>query len=453
MICNGQQDRVSILTNTNWKKRICVFLMFVAFILLGYMLTYPSPFEYHRRFGMNNAVSVLRKRNRLLYDVTVEPNIYVHGTPNSGMCFLRNKLERKNFPVIHSVFSDPVSKNVVFIAVRLFEDEYDKDPYACAFQNGYRTLSDPVVHDYKSFGYIVQYMMIITCPIPEKLYNLPNITVDLIRVTDDTMWFLYAIENLTVCPSGIPIYRYHNLAMCTLVKHLDSSISDWIEYHVYQGVDQILLYDNILQNESNLIETVQKYIDRGYVTVIPWSHEPSNFKTHLEVQIAHENDCIWRLKHSTQWVIKIDVDEFLQPMGDNRVKVNEILVNFDTTKIAALHVQNWYFGRPINDRKVLPDGNIFERNTWRSHWPTALNTGRDKSIIHPLNVHYFKIHGVKIGADSISLNPFKEMRLVHYRMENNRTRDIDLPPWEVQDLSMVNLWQEVQKWKLRERVF
>lgn len=452
MFCNEQQNQLSTFSNINYKKQICLFLVIFAIVYGVYSVTYPSPINYEERYGMNKAAFVIRKRNRFMYDINVNPSLYIHGTPRNNMCFLRDKLEKNDFPVIHSVFSDPVSQTVVFIGVRLYEDNFDKDPYACVFQNGHRTLSDPVVHDYKSFGYIVQYLVIIICPIPKELQNLPNTTVDLIRMKNEFMWFSYAVEHITVCPTGVPSYRHYNLAMCTMVKNPDSNIVDWIEYHVYQGVDLILLYDNAPQNESNLIDTVQKYIDRGYVQILPWSHEPSILKTYLEVQIAHENDCIWRLKHSVKWIIKIDVDEFLQPMGNNRLKVKDILKTYDKTKVSALHVQNWFFGRP-KGTNLSPHDSIFERNTWRPRWPTAQNIGRDKNIIQPMYVHYFKIHGVKIGADSVSLNPYNEMRLVHYRMDNNRTRYFDLPPWEVQDFSMVTLWEEVQRWKLRERIF
>lgn len=447
MFCSARESLTKWFYNNQWVKPIGFILFFVVTVALIYGIDFRISFGNQHRPRLSRAEQVIRKRNRFMYDITVHPEVYVYATLRNDMCFLREKIEKQDFPVIHSVFSDPVSKNVVFIAVRYFEDKWDRDPYVCIFQNGYRTLSDPVVHDYKSFGYVVQYLAVITCPIPEELHTLPNMTVDLIRVTDEPMWYLYAAENITVCPSGIPIYRYYNLVMCTMVKNVDEFLPDWIEYHIYQGVDHVFLYDNEKQNKSTLIGTVQKYIERGVVTVIPWSHEPTVLKTYLEVQIAHENDCVWRLKHNAKWIIKIDVDEYLQPMQSRDTKIVDVLQAIHPSKIASLHVQNWFFGRP--KKSAASEETIFERNTWRPRWPTAQNIGRDKNIIHPLNVHYFKIHGVKVGGDSWSLDPYKEMRLVHYRMDNTRTRYFDLPPWEVQDFSMVRLWQDVQRWKLR----
>ena len=167
------------------------------------------------------------------------------------------------------------------------------------------------------------------------------------------------------------------------------------------------------------------------------------WKTYLEVQIAHENDCLWRHKYDAEWMIKIDVDEYIQPMDPNRTKISDYLTDPLFHDLAGIRISNWFFGRP---KRIQPEGDgVIQRNKWAAKEPTLQQTGHDKNIVRPSNVHYYKIHNVKLGGEMISMDPYTELRMVHYRGDNKRALHFQLPKLHERDFSMMQILREVWK--------
>ncbi|XP_063959670.1 uncharacterized protein LOC129266779 [Lytechinus pictus] len=373
-------------------------------------------------------------------------SFYQYSSPRSNMCFFSSFLEEEGMPKLHSAFADPVSHNVVFIGTRLLEDNWTRETFVTHFESGERRLCDPIVEDYFSFGYISQFNIVLTCPLPPSLHHSLKLTLSLQRMSNVKKYRRYAYDNLTICQSGSSNFQRYHLSACTMVRNMDHYLPEWIAIHRYVGVQHFFLYDNEPEETSKLRQTVRREIAEGVVTVIPWTHIALGQKTYLEVQIAHENDCLWRNRYRTKWMIKIDVDEFVQPMNESKRKITDYLEgpNFET--MGAARLQNWFFGRHSADNSAMAtNGSIIERNIWRPSYPSPQNCGRDKNIIQPKHVHYFKIHAIKVGGEAISLNPYSELRLVHYRQDNSRVRHFDLPPFTHQDYSMVKLIREARK--------
>lgn len=359
-------------------------------------------------------------------------------------CYLRDKLTCDGMPTIHSAFADMTNGQVVFVGVRFRNDTWHKEEYFCEFYDNTASVSDPIVDDSRSFGGQPQYVIIITCPIPHHIINylrLNQVTHVSLRRASEVH---YAYVNVPVCAAAD---KTKFLAMCTMVKGMDDLIPDWLTYYLYMGVEHVYIYDNSPESESTLPASLALYVQSGFVSIIPWSHAYTPSKTYLEVQIAHENDCMWRHRHDSYWMIKVDVDEFIQPMNQSKPRIIDYLRNpVYTEDLAALRMRNWFFSRP--KEVLLPDSNastVFERNKYRQPDPTLENRGRDKSIARPINIHHYKIHGVKLGGETLSLNPYNELRLVHYRTDNPRHRNFRIHQF-VNDTSMVVLWKKVIKW-------
>ncbi|XP_022094859.1 beta-1,4-galactosyltransferase galt-1-like [Acanthaster planci] len=358
-----------------------------------------------------------------------------------GGCYLRDKLTCNGLPVIHSAFAEAARNELVFVGVKRRDDAWETETFICEFPNGEASLTDPIVRDYRSFGNgYPQYLVVITCPIPRGLADaisrrhIIRFTVNF-RLARDPR---YAYTGVPVCLTE-PVRR--ELTLCTMVKDMAKYIPDWMFYYKNLGVEHVYIYDN--DPSSNMHQDLEDYVSTGFVTLVPWAHTPSPDKTYLEVQIAHENDCLWRHRHNTKWVLKVDVDEFVQPMDPNRTRITDYLSSPRLASMATIRMRNWFFGRPLNaKRKVVAARTVFERNPWRVPSATPENRGRDKCIIRPVNVHYFKIHGVKIGGDTLTLDPETEFRLVHYRKDNPRHRGFRMRNL-VKDTSMVNLWDKM----------
>ncbi|XP_033641602.1 uncharacterized protein LOC117301682 [Asterias rubens] len=358
-----------------------------------------------------------------------------------GPCYFHDKLHGDNLPDIHSVFSEPEIGQVVFVGLKFLKDPWSKTKFRCEFPDGQFSHTTQSLEDRRSFGHFPQYVVVLTCPLPDPYRLRISFTMNFTRLPGNQTY-----RDIKVCPSNSAPTEKYFLAMCTMVKNVDKFITNWLDFHKYFGVEHAYIYDNELKGKSTLQVALRKYIDDGFVTVIPWAHTVSRNKTYLEVQIAHENDCIWRHKHDVDWMMKIDVDEYVQPMDAKRPKITDYLKGSIYDNVASMRIQNWFFGH----RKLISadDTTIFTRNRLRNRKPTLQNTGHDKNILRPINVHYFKIHSVKLGGDVISADPYTELRLVHYRADNPRTRHFKLPKLNVRDDSMVAMMQFVEKAKL-----
>lgn len=386
--------------------------------------------------------------------------VYETSSPPLGSaCYMRDRLKCSGMPTIHSAFIDIVSKEVIFTGITFLAERWEHHSFVCEFPDGSLSISDPILNDTRSFGGQPQYVIVITCPLTSSfLRTLKDRKVGatetpfrmtLRRASEPR----YAYRNIPVCTAGEVEEKKHNfLSLCTMAKDMDDFFRVWLLYYRYMGVDHVYIYDN--SPEITLIKVLRPFIRIGFVTVVPWAHQYTPTKTYLEVQIAHENDCLWRHRHDTKWIIKVDVDEFMQPMDPESPRIVDFVNKFGEPPetVAALRVRNWFFSKlPSNvSRDILFSGTVIERNPWRSPEPTEENRGRDKCLVLPHRVHYYKIHGVKIGGDTVTLDPTTEMRLVHYRSENPKHRNFRIHQF-VRDDSMRDLWQKIIYWKDRTK--
>ena len=381
---------------------------------------------------------ILTQRKNSKYSISTNKNFYLYSVPREGMCFFSRFLEGEGMPKLYSAFADPLSHNVVFIGTRLLAENWTSETLVAQFENGETVLCDPIVEDYFSLGYISQFNIVLTCALPKSFHQREIFSLTLQRTSNVKKYSRFAYDNVTVCSSGGSRFRRYSLAACTMLRNMDHFLPEWITFHRYVGVQHFFLYDNEPEETSTLRHTLRKEIIQGVVTVIPWTHKAEGQKTYLEVQIAHENDCMWRNRYRAKWMMKIDVDEFVQPMNKSRPRIIDYLQEPRFDRIGAARLQNWFFGRSFNSTSPT-NGSIVERNVRRAEYPTPENSGRDKNIVQPKYAHYFKIHAIKVGAETISLNPYRELRLVHYRQDNHRVRYFDFPPLKTQDLSMLRL--------------
>ncbi|XP_072048387.1 uncharacterized protein [Amphiura filiformis] len=440
----------------NYANRHVFRPIILLVILMLYIIFVTTLIFYTSRFGNRIIEEHIKRVSKMTQmasrnkqeSCNVINNDYLFSSPPGDACYLRQKLNKPNMPVIHSFFADEATESVIFVGVKWLSQNWHQAAFVCVFDNGDISMSDPVVQDGRSFGYLTQFLIVVTCSMPKIYLKQSNFTLSLsvLNITNLDEAFVDTYENLTVCRPGIwPVKRYF-LAMCTMVRNMDTFLPEWVEYHAYIGVEHFYIYDNAPYKNSTLRETMKPYIDAGYVTVVPWPHRPSSGKTFLEIQIAHENDCIWRHKHDVDWMIKVDVDEFVQPMNPLKTKIPDYLIDDSTLEtLSSIRLDNWFFGRPNRTTFSYRSDSIFERNQYRPGRPHPQNIGRDKNILQLKNVYYFKIHGVKLGGSARSADPYHELRMVHYRMDNPRHRTFDLPDFRTLDTSMVQIWTEAKR--------
>ena len=97
----------------------------------------------------------------------------------------------------------------------------------------------------------------------------------------------------------------HYLSICCIIKNEGRYIREWIEYHLWAGVEHFYVYDN--GSTDNTKEILSPYILSGVVTYHYFVAEREKGNQ----QNRAYGDAIFRYKHCTRWLALIDADEFL----------------------------------------------------------------------------------------------------------------------------------------------
>lgn len=102
--------------------------------------------------------------------------------------------------------------------------------------------------------------------------------------------------------SAVPPVR---LGAMAIVKNESQYIREWIGYHRIIGVSKFYIFDN--ESTDGLKEVLSDYIDDGVVVYTYLPGKGMQEKAYLQgIQMA---------KGNVQWMLTLDIDEFLQPLG------------------------------------------------------------------------------------------------------------------------------------------
>jgi hypothetical protein len=105
------------------------------------------------------------------------------------------------------------------------------------------------------------------------------------------------------------------LCVCAIARNETLYLLEWIAYQRLLGADMVLIYDNGHDRAGNAI--LNALARRGIITHIPWfgsyPHGP---------QTPAYDDALRRLRDTTEWVLFVDLDEFVVPVhADNLIDV------------------------------------------------------------------------------------------------------------------------------------
>ena len=127
------------------------------------------------------------------------------------------------------------------------------------------------------------------------------------------------------------VEKKHKLSVCSLFKNEAMHLKEWIEYHQMVGVDHFYLYDNGSKDRPRGV--LAPYIKQGLVTLVNWpdrvvsrdSEEVDHWVLSTQVP-AYENANKYYAVNDSEWLVFLDVDEFIVPV--NAGSVSEVLDNY-----------------------------------------------------------------------------------------------------------------------------
>jgi len=141
------------------------------------------------------------------------------------------------------------------------------------------------------------------------------------------------------------------LAVTAMVRDEADVIRQWVEYHLAQGVDVLIVTDNA--STDGTAEILQEFSSRGLLHL---RHDGEHRKQQGKVVTAMAREAA--TVHGADWVVNADADEFLVPMDRSR-RLADVFAELDPT-IGAFTVPVVNLVGPL-----AHDGAGFDRLVWR----------------------------------------------------------------------------------------
>jgi len=141
------------------------------------------------------------------------------------------------------------------------------------------------------------------------------------------------------------------LAVTAMVRDESDVIRQWVEYHLAQGVDVIIVTDNA--STDGTTEILQSFAESGVLTL---HHDPVHRKQQGTVVTAMAREAA--TVHGADWVINADADEFLMPV-DRSLTLADVFSRLDEGLGS--------FGVPVVNMvgPVAESGAGWDRLVWR----------------------------------------------------------------------------------------
>lgn len=180
-------------------------------------------------------------------------------------------------------------------------------------------------------------------------------------------------------PSGRrPIMHKHKFSLVGCARWEEAHIVEWVEYHRSIGFDHIYIYSNDDSPET-LCKVLLPYLMQGGEPYITYRHFPF-----LGRQIEMYRHFLETYKDETEWLIFLDIDEFLTLKGVNNIHAFISVYGRDWDCIYF----NWLlFGN--NGKMVRDDDSVLTGYTRRS----STVDPHTKTIIRSAAVNYDVVAG------------------------------------------------------------
>jgi hypothetical protein len=140
-------------------------------------------------------------------------------------------------------------------------------------------------------------------------------------------------------------------SIMAIFKNEELYLEEWLQHHIKEGIDHFYLYSN--DTNMKKYKYLDKYMDK--ITLIPWTDiNPSIYST---VQRDAYNHCIKNYNNRYDYLLMLDIDEFLVSLFDNKRAI-DIINKLDKNKTKAVKIQRYNFGSDGHIKK--PYGNVID---------------------------------------------------------------------------------------------
>ena len=100
---------------------------------------------------------------------------------------------------------------------------------------------------------------------------------------------------------------------------------EWIELNRILGAERFTIY--VHSSADNVERILSYYKEHGLVEVIRWPLPVSNDEVHYFGQVVALQDCLYRNKATSEYVVNLDLDEFVIPHRNDFYSWKDIVAN------------------------------------------------------------------------------------------------------------------------------
>eukprot|EP01084_Bolivina_argentea_P313623 543123_1 len=124
-------------------------------------------------------------------------------------------------------------------------------------------------------------------------------------------------------------YKQYNFSICTLIhfqyatkfndrKQTEYQFKYWIGYHMHHGIDHFYIYQHLWDDRNDetlfkIVENMNKVLNKNIITFVPWYIGLLSKYDLRWFQHSQINDCLNRFRFQSEWILFIDIDEFMIP--------------------------------------------------------------------------------------------------------------------------------------------
>ncbi|XP_060594413.1 uncharacterized protein LOC132748795 [Ruditapes philippinarum] len=247
-------------------------------------------------------------------------------------------------------------------------------------------------------------------------------------------------RRFTVCLS--PVFKYDNIFQMV----------EWVELNRILGAEKFVFYN--YSTGVNVNNAIEYYVKLGLIDVIQWNLPFPDIERNIEyfAQKAAINDCIFRNKNVSEFIVNIDKDEYIIPHSNDIITWSQLIDKFNKN-YAGYVVRHSFFrldwklkNQNFSEKRFAEKYNLvtlthFEHE--KKIWPP---NHRSKYFARAEVVEFGNVHEIPRGR--IFIVP-PELALVHHYRNIGKPEDHD----KVIDFTVLvkygdNLSKHVQKtWK------
>ncbi|XP_053402656.1 uncharacterized protein LOC128557981 [Mercenaria mercenaria] len=222
---------------------------------------------------------------------------------------------------------------------------------------------------------------------------------------------------------------------------------EWIEFNKILGADKFVVYNyssasNVKEvfehySKSNLTEVIQWRLPMG-VNTFPKTNNP--VEINYFGQTAALNDCLFRNKQFSEFVVNIDLDEFIVPHSEKAGNWYEIIKEMENASVYMF--KNTFFRKdwakiriPFRGKKLAEQLRLVTLQVFQHEAKIFPARERSKYIARTADVDLMLIHEVPHSHEV--LVPIEKGILHHYRDWNNPNDDNE----KVTDITILNKFE------------